>query len=492
MTRIIFHIDVNSAFLSWSAVKLVQEGKADIRLVPSVVSGDPSDRRSIITAASIPAKKLGIKTAQPVSMALRTCPGLVIVRGDWEWYKRCSEGFISICRSYSPILQQFSIDECFIDMSLRCTPENSVAVATELKDRVKSMLGFTVNVGIGSNKLLAKMASDFEKPDKVHTLWESEVKEKMWPLRVRDLLWVGKKTEERLTAYGIHTIGQLANLGMGSLTRLVGQKFAIQLHENANGRDDSPVETERSEAKSISAERTFSKDLVDPKDIDKALFNVACIVAHRLRRHSFRASTVSVFIKYKYFSISQKQCQTDRPTDITAVILNEARMLISEAWDGATPIRQVGLGVSKLTHESVEQMSLFEDPKMEYYREWDRQYDEQMALKEDARILAYENAHGPQNNSETPPPPTAPPPITQPHRPRYGGSTPMYSSPRKREPDVLLFRYSTGEEALLAAKKRVKSDHSLQFHRARLDDGTDCFEVLSESKVIERHCVGNR
>ena len=490
MPRIIFHIDVNSAFLSWSAVKLVLEGKPDIRLVPSVVSGDPNDRRSIITAASIPAKKLGIKTAMPVSMALRICPNLVIVGGDWNWYKQCSEGFIAICRSYSPVLQQFSIDECFIDMSLRCTPEKSVAVATKLKDQVKSTFGFTVNVGIGSNKLLAKMASDFEKPDKVHTLWESEVKEKMWPLGVRDLLWVGKKTEERLTAYGIHTIGQLANLGMGSLTRLVGQKFAQQLHENANGRDDSPVETERAEAKSISAERTFSKDLVDPKDIEKALFNVACIVAHRLRRHNFRASTVSVFVKYKDFSVAQKQCQTDRPTDITAVILNEARRLISEAWDGTTPIRQVGLGVSKLTHESVEQMSLFEDPKMEYYREWDRQYDEQMALKEDARTLAYENAHGPQGSRETPPPPTATPPGAQSQRARSGGNLSMNSSQRKKtEPDVLLFRYSTGEEALLAAKKRVKGDHSLRFHRSRLDDGTDCFEVVSESKVIERYCV---
>ena len=376
MHRIIFHIDVNSAFLSWSAVKMVREGMPDIRLVPSVVSGDPSDRRSIITAASIPAKKLGIKTAQPVSMALRTCPSLVIVRGDWAWYKTCSQGFISICRSYSPVLQQFSIDECFIDMTFRCKAGNAVEVATRLKEEVKSKLGFTVNVGIGSNKLLAKMASDFEKPDKVHTLWDSEVQEKMWPLGVRDLLWVGKKTEERLTANGIHTIGQLAQLGMGSLTQLVGQKFAMQLHENANGRDDTPVETEVPEAKSYSAERTFSKDLTDPKDIDRALFNVACIVAHRIRRDKFRASTVSMFIKYKDFSVLQKQCRTDKPTDVTAVILNEARRLLAEFWDGRTPIRQVGLGVSKLTHESAIQMSLFEDPKMEYYREWDRKYDE--------------------------------------------------------------------------------------------------------------------
>ena len=386
MSRVIFHIDVNSAFLSWTAVKIVSEGGQDIRLVPSVVSGDPGDRRSIIAAASMPAKKLGIRAAMPVTMALRIDPQLVIVRGDWEWYKRCSEGFIAICRSYSPVLQQFSIDECFLDMSFRCGDQNPVEVATRLKDEIKSRLGFTVNVGVGPNKLLAKMASDFEKPDRVHTLWENEVPEKMWPLGVRDLLWVGKKTEERLIAYGIHTIGDLAQLSIGRLTRLVGQKFALQLHENANGRDDSPVETEIPEAKSYSAERTFPKDLSDPKDIDRALFNVACIVAHRIRRDGFRASTVSMFVKYMDFSVAQKQCQMGQPTDVTAVILNEARRMLSEVWDGVTPLRQVGLGVSKLTHETAEQMSLFEDPKMEYYREWDRQYDAQRAQVTDPEL----------------------------------------------------------------------------------------------------------
>ena len=485
MPRIIFHIDVNSAFLSWSAVKLCMEGKPDIRLVPSVVSGDPNDRRSIITAASIPAKKLGIKTAQPVSMALRTCPTLVIIRGDWDWYKQCSEGFIAICRSYSPVLQQFSIDECFIDMTLRCKEDNAVEVATRLKEEIKARLGFTVNVGIGSNKLLAKMASDFEKPDKVHTLWESEVKEKMWPLGVRDLLWVGKKTEERLTAYGIHTIGQLAALGTGSLTRLVGQKFAQQLHENANGRDDSPVETEMAEAKSYSAERTFSKDLTDPKDIDRALFNVACIVAHRIRRDDFRASTVSMFVKYKDFSVSQKQCQTAQPTDVTAVILNEARKLLTEAWDGVTPIRQVGLVVSKLTHESAIQMSLFEDPKMEYYREWDRQYDEQKAKAEDARMLAYERkVTTPALVPETPPPPAEAP--RQYRRANSGASSVRRQSAKE---DALSFTYPNGEAALSAAKKAVRGNPAYRFHRHTLDDGTDCFEVVADGKVLERHKV---
>jgi DNA polymerase-4 len=376
--RVIFHIDVNSAFVSWTAVKILREGGPDMRLVPSVVSGDPSDRRSIVTAASMPAKKLGVKTATPVSMALRTCPDLVILRGDWGWYKECSQGFISICREYSPVLQQFSIDECFIDMTFRLAGRDPVAVATELKDRVRTELGFTVNVGVGSNKLLAKMASDFEKPDKVHTLWLDEVREKMWPLPVRDLLWVGKKTEQRLLAYGIRTIGDLAAMPDASLARLVGRKFADQLHESANGVDDSPVDTEEWEAKSYSAERTFPKDLSDPKDIDRAFFNVACIVAHRIRKHGIRASCVSMFIKYKDFSVAQKQRQLSAPTDVTALILNEVRGMFAEIWDGATPLRQVGIGLSRLTRDADAQLSLFEDPKLEYYRQWDRDYDEKM------------------------------------------------------------------------------------------------------------------
>jgi len=377
MERVIFHIDVNSAFLSWTAVKMLSEGHQDIRLIPSVVSGDPSDRRSIITAASIPAKKLGIKTAQPVSMALRKYPNLLIVSGDWEWYGKCSRGFIEICRKYSPVLQQFSIDECFLDMTFRLYGKEPVEVAVALKDEIHSSLGFTVNVGVGSNKLLAKMASDFEKPDKVHTLWSSEVESKMWPLGVRDLLWVGRKTEEKLLSYGIRTIGQLAQTDISYLRRIVGERGALQLHETSNGIDNSPVETEHPDAKSYSAERTFPKDLSEPKDIDRALFKVACIVCHRIRKDKVKASTVSIFIKFTDFSTLQKQCSLPQPTDITALILNAARGLLTEIWDGERPLRQVGLGLSKLSRDVAEQMSLFEDPKLDFYRKWDENYDKE-------------------------------------------------------------------------------------------------------------------
>lgn len=463
LRRVIFHIDVNSAFLSWAAVKLISEGQSDIRLVASVVSGDPSDRRSIVTAASIPAKRLGIRTAEPIGMALRTCPDLVIVKGDWSWYKQCSDAFMDICRNYSPVLQKFSIDECFIDMSLRTAGQDPFAVATRLKDEIRSRLGFTVNVGIGPNKLLAKMASDFEKPDKVHTLWEEDIPALMWPLGVGELLWVGKKTRQRLEAYGIRTIGDLAKTSESALTGLVGKKFAAQLHASANGIDDSPVETEMQEAKSLSAERTFAKDISTPSELDRELFNVACIVAHRLRRAGFSASCVSVFVKRTDFSVLQRQSSISQPTDITAVILNEARRMIAEIWDRHTPLRQIGLGVSRLSRSEAIQLSLFEDRKTQYYRDWDRQYDKKMEQNEDARMLAYEKSTSLPKASPTP------------------------SDKTITEDRVAEFFHNSGEEALKAAKHSVRSHRGRTLGKVTAPDGTDCFEVSEGGTVLERH-----
>jgi len=449
MKRVVFHIDVNSAFVSWSAVKILSEGGSDIRLIPSVVSGDQNDRRSIVTARSIPCKKYGINTAEPLSMALRKYPGLVVVHGDWSWYRQCSDNFIAICRTFSPVLQQFSVDECFLEMTEHLRGHDPIAVANNLREDIKRRLGFTVNIGIGSNKLLAKMASDFEKPDKVHTLWKEEVPQKMWPLTVRDLLWVGKRTEERLTAYGVDTIGKLAGLEMETLTSLVGQKSAAQLHKSANGIDDSPVETLEAEAKSYSAERTFRQDITDPALLNRELFNVAVEVAHRIRLDDFRAKGISVFVKTRDFEVHSRQCLLEEPTDVTALILNGAREMIPSVWDGVTPLRQVGLGVFKLTHDKTVQLLLFEDDeKMEYYREWDREYDAKMALCETGRLRS-----------------------------------------RGRE-KILTFSYSNGELALLAAKQAVREDRSCTFSRQILQDGTDCFEIVNtDGKVIERHQV---
>ena len=337
--------------------------------------GQDDDRRSIVTAKSIPAKKFGINTAEPLSMALRKCPGLIVVHSDFGWYKECSRGFIAICRKYSPVLQQFSIDECFLDMTFRLFGRDPVEVAGELKDEIYRTLGFTVNVGVAHNKLLAKMASDFEKPDKVHTLWEDEIPSKMWPLPVRDLLWVGKQTEAKLTSYGINTIGELAKTPETYLARMLGDKFGHQIHLSANGIDDSPVVTEADEPKSYSNEHTLPKDLTDPEQGDRILFNLACHVGYRIRRDNFYARGVSVFVKDKDFHTVSRQGQMPQPTNVTALILFAARGLLSQIWSGGTPIRQVGLGVFNLSHESFYQLSLFEDEKMDYYRKWDEEYD---------------------------------------------------------------------------------------------------------------------
>ena len=195
MERLIFHIDVNSAYLSWEAARRVAAGEPDIRLVPSAIGGDREKRTGIILAKSIPAKQYHVRTGEPVSIALRKCPGLLLLRPDFRLYEKNSRAFMQICRRYAPVVEKFSIDECFLDMTgTGSIYPDPTAVAGAIKDAIREELGFTVNVGIGPNKILAKMASDFEKPDKVHTLFTADIEEKLWPLPVRELFSVGGAT----------------------------------------------------------------------------------------------------------------------------------------------------------------------------------------------------------------------------------------------------------------------------------------------------------
>ena len=165
----------------------MKEGLPDLREIPSVVGGDPKQRTGIVVAKSIPAKKYGIQTGEPMAMALRKCPNLVVVPSDFRLYTENSLAFKAICRDYAPVVESFSIDEVFLDMTgTSLIYPDPIATAHEIKDKIHAELGFTVNVGISTNKLLAKMASDFEKPDKVHTLFPEEIPVKMWPLPIRE------------------------------------------------------------------------------------------------------------------------------------------------------------------------------------------------------------------------------------------------------------------------------------------------------------------
>ena len=375
MQRLIFHVDVNSAFLSWEATKRVKQGLPDLREIPSCIGGDPKKRTGIVVAKSIPAKKYGVQTGEPVGLALQKCPDLVCVPSDFALYDRCSKAFKSICASYAPVMESFSSDEVFLDMTgtVQIYPD-PIATACEIKDRIYRELGFTVNVGISTNKLLAKMASDFEKPNKVHTLYPEEVPQKMWPLPVRDLLFLGKASEKKLIQNGIHTIGDLAQANEKEIQMLLGEKSGHQLYLSANGIDDSPVKAQRDEAKGISVETTFDEDIVSYEQIFPILLSQCDIVAARMRREGKKCNCVAVSFRTLEFKNKSHQRKLENPTDVTDEIYQNVKRLFQESWSGQ-PLRLIGVALTGLTEDSFVQMSLFEDPKK---REQQKKLDEAM------------------------------------------------------------------------------------------------------------------
>lgn len=363
--RLIFHVDVNSAFLSWEAARRVKNGESDLREIPSCIGGDPESRRGVVLAKSIPAKKYMVKTGEPLSAALRKCPGLVIAKPDFKLYTRCSKAFKDICRSYAPVVEEFSIDECFMDMTgTEHMYPDPIALANELKDRIREELGFTVNVGIGRNKLCAKMASDFEKPDKVHTLFPEEIERKMWPLPVGDLLFIGGSSAARLREAHIQTIGELAHADPDKLKKLLGEKMSVQAHSFANGIDNSPVREQPEEAKGYSNSVTLEEDVTDLEAADAILLALADSVSAHMRSDGAKAGNVAVTIRYLDFKNRSHQKKLDRTIDTTREVYDTARALLRELWKDKRALRLIGISLTGLERgEGHEQISLFEDPK---------------------------------------------------------------------------------------------------------------------------------
>lgn len=354
-------MDVNSAFLSWESARRVKEGLPDLRKIPSCIGGDPKSRRGIVVAKSIPAKKYGITTGEPVSMAMRKCPNLVVVPGDFALFESCSRAFKKICASYAPVMESFSIDEVFLDMSgtQKIYPD-PVKLAYEIKDKIRDELGFTVNIGIGPNKLLAKMASDFEKPDKVHTLFPEEIPLKMWTLPVRDLLFLGKASEQRLLEAGIKTIGEMAHTPEAEIKRLLGEKAGHQLYQYANGVDESPVCQKREEAKGYSAETTTEEDIVTYEQAFALLLAQCDVVAARMRKNGKKCSCVAVTYRMLDFRTRSHQKKLENPTDVTEEIYAQVRELLYESWK-CQPLRLIGVSLTDLTSDDFRQLSLFEN-----------------------------------------------------------------------------------------------------------------------------------
>ena len=298
--RIIFHVDVNSAYLSWTAVKMLQYGDTlDIRKIPSVIAGDIENRRGIILAASIPAKEYGIKTGEPIFSARQKCKDLRVFTPDYDWYVKSSNAMMEILNEYSPKVQRYSIDECFMDCSHY--KDNYKNIAVKLKMRITDELGFNTNIGISTNKLLAKMASDFKPKNTVHTLFKNEIETKMWPLPVGDLFMVGRATTEKLKKLNIRTIGELANFDEDILIKKMHSHGKL-IHEYANGIENSDVrKSNYLEIKGIGNSTTIKYDVEKREEALRILLSLTESCAMRLRENNSLCSLITISIKTNNF-----------------------------------------------------------------------------------------------------------------------------------------------------------------------------------------------
>lgn len=359
--RLIFHIDVNSAYLSWSATELLKQGaKRDLRAVPSIIGGDRASRHGVVLAKSIPAKAYGIVTGEPVAHALQKCPSLLLEPPNHRLYRQYSQRLMELLKDFCPLIEQVSIDECYMDFTeYGSSYDSPAAAAAQIKDTIKNTLGFTVNIGISSNKLLAKMASDFQKPDRIHTLFPEEIPVKMWHLPVRELFMVGKSSAATLEKLEILTIGDLAHANPRILESHL-KKHGRLIWEFANGIDNSPVQTEDSELKGVGNRTTLTRDAETSEEAKRTLRALCGQVAARLQNYGQYAGMVSTEIRYASFTEVSHQRKLATATADADALYRQASLLFDELWDGA-PIRLLGVRTSKLTDtpEPV-QMSLFD------------------------------------------------------------------------------------------------------------------------------------
>lgn len=361
MERVIFHVDVNSAFLSWTAtyrIKVLGE-TLDLREIPSAVAGDRENRQGVILAKSQPAKKCGVKTGEPIFQALKKCPELTIVPPDYALYVEASRHFTALLRQFAPVVEQYSIDEAWADMTgtegLYGSP---VAAAEMLRQKIYDELGFTVNIGISTNKLLAKMAGDFEKPNKVHTLYPWEIEKKLWPLPVRELFMVGPATEKKLHLLGIETIGQLAQAD----PKLIRQKLykpGLALWNSANGRYSDTLLPVPEDNKGYGNATTFPADVTDAAQAYRVLLSLCETVGTRMRRDKKSARCIAVSLRTKDFVNFSHQTTLANATDSTEELFRHACRIFDEAWDGETPLRQLGVQATRLEERGLRQYDLF-------------------------------------------------------------------------------------------------------------------------------------
>lgn len=365
MERQILHVDVNNAFLSWLAVYKLKNGeKIDIREQAAVIGGDETKRSGIVLAKSPKAKQFGIVTGETLYSARQKCRNLQVYQGNFKIYREYSNKLYNLLLEYTDKIERFSIDECFLDMTNYLMNDTLLNKANEINKRVREELGFTVNVGVANNKLLAKMASDFTKPDRVHTLFKEEIPTKMWNLPISELFMLGKKTVPKLYNMKIRTIGDLANSDENILIKKFG-KHGKMMWEYANGIDDSEVQYIQEKPKSIGNSVTLPMDINNIEQLEEILLALTEQVSYRLRKQNMVANVVNVQLRTKDFQDFSHQAKLDNSTSNTKEILKKAKSLLKEMFKDGMFIRLIGVRVDNLVPEDEMQISLFENLESE-------------------------------------------------------------------------------------------------------------------------------
>ena len=376
MERQILHVDVNNAFLSWTAVEMLKNGsKIDIREIPSVIGGDENRRSGIVLAKSPKAKIFGISTGETLYQARMKCHNLQVYPMNYKLYKENSNKLYQLLLQYTDKIERFSIDECFLDMTNCLMGANLLEKGYEINKRVREELKFTVNVGVAHNKLLAKMASDFTKPDRVHTLFEDEIPQKMWPLSVSELLMLGRKTIPKLYNMRIKTIGQLANTDKELLTKKFG-KHGTMMWEYANGIDNSEVHYQFEKPKGIGNSTTLPVDVSEMAKLEEVLLALTEQVTYRLRKYDMLANVVNVQLRTKNFEDTSHQRKLLEATSSTKEIYNVAKELLHEMYKQGTQIRLIGMRVDNLIEKDEKQLSFFDNEQNEKQEKLDKVVDE--------------------------------------------------------------------------------------------------------------------
>ena len=348
--------------------------KIDIREIPAVIGGDESKRSGIVLAKSMKAKECGIKTAETIYQARIKCPGLKIFPSDFKIYRKYSNKLYNLLLEYTDKIERFSIDECFLDMTQYLMNDTLLNKGKEINKRVKEELGFTVNVGVAHNKLLAKMASDFTKPDRVHTLFENEIQDKMWPLHVSELFMLGKRTVPKLYNMQIRTIGDLAKADKKILQSKFG-KHGIMMWEYANGIDNSEVKYIKEKPKGIGNSVTLPQDISNIEKLEEILLALTEQVTYRLRKQKMIAKVVNVQLRNKDFVDTSHQRKMLNATASTKEIYSNAKELLEQMYIKGTPIRLIGVRVDDLTDKEEMQISLFDNSENKKQKELDKAID---------------------------------------------------------------------------------------------------------------------